>query len=662
MPDGEEFDTQTHALPLWARRVRAVYRRAMGPLGEPVRKGRKLAAKRLGRFYDKRLRKLYDKRLRKPVRRLSKATGKMLRPLQPLIDRARLQVGLHPLDGRVDWAKGAQVGGWVIDPQRPGRRVHVIARCEGEVVAETLADLARRDLVMQRHGDGRHGFVLQLPAAIAHGPERVISIEALAAWGPRRLAGGEVSVGGPGVPDLAEAGASGPEALGEGAAPATAPARPPAPPVALLVWGEGAARRTLGAWSAQSWPNLLSANARDLRDPEALQAFARSSHTVILARAGDAPDPELARIVARVRPIADVLTWDDPAAPWGSRPEARALGVLLGEGLGGGFAVRGHVLADAIEPRRLAGERGLRELELALAADRALRWAHAPAPLLDRSVPSPSWRPLEPPAAQAAEGFYWRAAEAGLAPRLVPAERPDRITLAVWPAGGPAWTGTVKALVAGAPDVEIEVLAPAGTQADAFGPAAGRVEVRPIDAPQGGEGEWMRLLGEAASGEVVVFCRAGVRPPGAGRALDELCAWALSPYAGAVTVELEGPDGPLAGVTLADEAGGWRLVSSFEADRAGQSRPVLAASGLFAVARAKLAAVGGVDDHRFPDTGAELDLCLRLRQAGLPSMLLGGPGGAMPAAPSVAPHAFAAFDPLELAGAAAAFRPAAPSA
>src|SRR5579884_2563195 len=104
MADGSEFDPadmQTHRLPLWARRVRALWRRATAPVREPLRRGGKRAAK------------LFDMRVKKPARRASKVARKLLRLLDPVIGRARTRLGLEPLQGRVDWAKGAQIGGWV---------------------------------------------------------------------------------------------------------------------------------------------------------------------------------------------------------------------------------------------------------------------------------------------------------------------------------------------------------------------------------------------------------------------------------------------------------------------------------------------------------------------------------------------------------------------
>jgi len=543
-----------------------------------------------------------------------------------ILDGARRSVGLRPVKGCVDGVIAGEVRGWALDERRPHRRVHVVARCGGKVVAEGLADLPRRDLLKDGRGDGRCGFVLQLPPELAVGPARRVRIEAQSAWGRTRLVGGEVTLGGRAAPAAAPP-----------AAPAAAPAPPP-PPLALLVWGEGDAAATARSWSAQAWPRLAAARLGPagtdglpaLADPDAVRAFAREAHTVILARAGDLLDPRAAPALAQARPLADVVTFDDPSSSQGLRPEARALGVLAGETLGGVFAVRGHALAAHAE----AGADEVQALELRLAGDRSLRWAHAPAPLVRRDGPIAGWR---------GGGF-------------VPEAAAGRLTLAVWPGEPDAWLATVRALVLAAPDSDLELLAPPGL-ADRL--QTGRpVEVRPIDPPEAGEGRWLRLLGEAATGDAVVICRAGVRPPSS---LGALAAWALSPWCGAATAQLDAPGGPLAGLALSRDGGRWSLASAFDPAFAGRSRPVLAAPAAFmVVSRAGLAAAGGFDDLRFPQGGGDLDLGLRLRRMGLAALLLGGPAAAAeaPLQPAAAPAAFAGFDPAELAAAALAYPPA----
>jgi hypothetical protein len=554
-------------------------------------------------------------------------TGRRARALARRVSTVlRRSVGLRPVQGCVDGAVAGEVRGWAFDEARPHRRVHVAARCDGKVVAEGLADLARRDLLKDGRGDGRCGFVLQLPPELAQGPARRVRIEALSAWGRTRLVGGDIVVGGEAAPEV------------QAPLQAVAQAAAPPPPLALLVWGEGDAAATLRSWSAQPWPGLEAARLGPhgceglptLADPDALKAFARRAHTVLLARAGDVVDARAAPVLAEARPLADVVTVDDPSSAQGRRPEARALGVLVGESLGGAFAVRGHALAAHAEAAM-----DVAALELRLAGDGSLRWAHAPAPLVRRAGPLAGWRGEAAP----------------------PAPRASRLTLAVWPGEAEAWLATVTALIEAAPEMELEVLAPAALAAAA--PAGDALEIRRIDPPDApDEGRWLRLLGEAATGEAVVFCRAGVRPPST---LGALAAWALSPWCGAVTVQVEAPGAPLAGLALQRAADGWRLRSAFDAAHAGRARPVLAAPAAFmAISRAHLAAAGGFDDRRFPGPGADLDLGLRLRRMGFPSLLLGAPAAAADRelSPFAEASMFAGLDAAELAAAALAYPPA----
>ena len=575
-----------------------------------------------------------------------------LRALARRAGQAALKLaGRAPIEGFVDGEAAGEIRGWALDPSRPGRRVHVVAVCAGQVVAEALADLSRMDLVQDGRGDGQHGFRLRLPAAVLDGTARRVRVEAVAGAGRVRLVRGELTL-----------------RADEGAAPA--PGGPSPRPrnevaaqrtVALLVWGEvgsDAAARTQASWAGQTWEDRTLAFAGD--DDASL----RQAHTVLIARAGDLIDADAARLLAEARPLSDVVTWD---APGGRRPEARALGVLLGETLGGAFAVRGHVF-DRLQGS-LELDRGPRRMELRLAADAALRWTHLPAALLTRAEAICGWSPIPRDAAEGLEGFDWREAEGGRPSRLVPSRRPERLTLAAWPASGAAFEASLAGLIGAAdPHTEIEVLAAGLDKAledrlrGAAGEAGDRLSIRPVDPPTGdGAGAWLRVLGEAATGEVVLLCRAGLSlSPGPG-ALDELAAWALSPLVGAATVRIESGGGPVAGLAVSRTADGWRAVPALPSASPGQSHPVLAApAALLAVSRARLAAIGGIDADRFPDAGADLDLGLQLRRMGCASLVLGdlearlGVDGATPEGGAW----FGGFDPEELAAAAFAYGPA----
>ena len=560
----------------------------------------------------------------------------------------RLRALLRPprrIEGFVDGCVAGEIRGWALAPGEPGRRVHVLALCEGQVVAEALADLSRADLLRDGRGDGRHGFRLRLPAALLDGTPRTVRVEAVAAGARERLLRSEVEV-------------RAPEAVQEPIRPAPGPAEGRARALgqgraALVIWGEdeAAAARTKASWDRQDWPDRASLRlAGPDADEAQLRTLFQEAHTLLFARAGDALDPAAARLLVQARPLGDVVVW-------GGRPEARALGVLLGESLGGALAVRGHALGGYpgqwSEALRSPGQR---RLELWLASRPELRWASLAAPISARgdAFASP---PLRREDVEGLAGLAWRDAEGGRAGRLVPDAPAGRITLAAWPAGAAAAQASLASLLAQAPaDAGIELLAAPQDLQSLRGLVDGRdISIRPVDTPErAGAGAWLRALGEAATGEAIVMARADVRlATTAARAIEELAAWCLAPLTGAASVRLQTPAGDLGGLGLARGPEGWRTGPA----QGEGARPVLAAPAAFlAVSRARLAAVGGVDELRFPDRAADLDLGLRLRRAGWSSLVLGdlvatcGEAAALAEGPDLA-----ALDPAELAAAALAF-------
>ena len=546
----------------------------------------------------------------------------LLRRLRALL---RPLIGGGGIEGFVDGCVAGEIRGWAMDRSQPNRRVHVLAISDGRVVAEALADISRADLVQDGRGDGRHAFRLRLPAALLDGEARTVQVQAITGGAPVRLLRGEVEVGPPAEveprPGRVRTGAAGGEA--------TSIERSP-PSMVLALWpGEGEA-----AWADD-------AAVVRLGDGALSEAKLSDAHTVLFAHPGDAIDPAAADLLLRSRPLSDVVTWDGQDA-FSRRPEARRLGVLLGESLGGRLAIRGHVMAlagAALVDALAAGDH--RQAELLLAARPELRWAHLPGPLVAGAPTSP---PLSAP----------------IAPPV-----PERISLAIWPAWSAAAAGSLRALIAQArPETRLEALVEASGAAAARELAAtlGRdLTVRAVDAPEAATpGAWLATLSAAASGEAVVICQAGVRLCDAPGAIEAIAAWASSPLVGTATVEIRGAGPPLAGLALSHGETGWAVRSAFSADLEGRSRPVLAAPAAFlAVGRHKLAMLGELADQRLPAGGVDLDLALRLRRIGLAGVLLGGL--AAEAAAGVQPSgelsgaALAAFDPAELASAAAAW-------
>jgi len=589
---------------------------------------------------------------------------------------APMLIGRRPLEGFVDQAVGGQVRGWAFDPNEPRRRLRIVASHEGKVVAEAFADQLRRDLKQDGKGDGRHGFLLTLPRAVLEAAPCSVRVEAVSGLWRARLVGGSIVLETPPAPLKARRREDRPSA-----APPE-PARAGQTRAALLIWGPGgrpALQRTAECWAGQDWPDTtlarLGAGVSGARvkgregetfgpdDAEALRGVLRAANTVILARTEDAVEPFAARLLIQGRPLADVVTWD-VAGGAGRRPEARALGVLLGETLGGAFAVRGHVFDSCPAGVLTALSRGEpRALELWLAANPALRWAHAPTALTRRAGPIGGWSPIGRNLAEGLCGYDWRPAKDGRPDRLRPTLAARRLSLGVWGGWSRAAAASLDALIGQATDMEIEVLAPAASfakvQAHVGAGTGERRVVRPVDVPgSGGAGAWLRALSEAASGEAVLLCRAGVSLDPAPEALADIAAWALSPLAGTVTIGLAGGRGAaLAGLGLTDSGTEFVVGSAFDAARAGQARPVLGAPAAFlAVARAKLAAVGGVDAEHFPGDGADLDLALRLRRMGCAGVLLGDlgarGGGALTAGQAADRSAVGGFEAGELAAAA----------
>lgn len=570
--------------------------------------------------------------------------------------------GARGIDGFVDGCVAGEIRGWAIDPSQPNRRVHLVAISDGKVVAETLADLLRADLVQDGRGDGRHAFRLRLPAALLDGERRSVQVRAIVGGKSVRLLRGEIEIE-PAVP----VGAAGGQASSSraGAATATSIVEPAPAPLAMAVWPA----QSEDAAPPSDWGALAAAGGRMVRLGASGAGIAElaDAHTVIFARPGDRMEPTASPLLQRSRPLSDVLTWDGPTEA-SRRPEARPLGLLLGETLGGAFALRGHVFRllgpDFVEA---LAQGDIRRAELLLAVRPELRWAHLPG----RLTTNPDAASAFLQAASKAPPAGFRQAEAqGAGPaRLIPTSSPRLLTLALWPRWTSATEASLRSLLAQAPaGMGIEVLAPAAgadkargvVQSLGLGESQG-VSVRAVDdPPMATPGAWLAALTSAASGDVMIVCQAGVRLQEGAAALEEIAAWAASPLVAAVTVPIRRQGSrPLSGLALERTDAGWSVRTAHSAELETGDRPVLAApAGFLAIGRDKLALVGGAAAERLPVGGVDLDLCLRLRRLGLASVLLShivaDADGSRPAG-ELAGAALAAFDPAELAAAAGAY-------
>ncbi len=86
-----------------------------------------------------------------------------------------------------------EFSGWVIELSAPTRRLVVELLANGEVVAETVADMFRQDLLEAGKGDGACGFKVSIPDSLYDGHAHTLALRAKGAkdpfyeLGPRRL-------------------------------------------------------------------------------------------------------------------------------------------------------------------------------------------------------------------------------------------------------------------------------------------------------------------------------------------------------------------------------------------------------------------------------------------------------------------------------------------
>lgn len=78
--------------------------------------------------------------------------------------------------GHVDTVAGARILGWCWIPMDPERHVPIEAVVDGTVVARTLADDVRGDLVNAGLGKGDHAFTLSMPFWMLDGVEREVHV------------------------------------------------------------------------------------------------------------------------------------------------------------------------------------------------------------------------------------------------------------------------------------------------------------------------------------------------------------------------------------------------------------------------------------------------------------------------------------------------------
>jgi Glycosyltransferase 61 len=101
------------------------------------------------------------------------ASGEMLVPSTTGNDNGASADG--PL-GRLEAVADGSAVGWAYDPRSPRQRLALEILIDGEVIAETVADLPRPSLVAEGIGDGRHSFLVKLPLSLCDAATHTIAI------------------------------------------------------------------------------------------------------------------------------------------------------------------------------------------------------------------------------------------------------------------------------------------------------------------------------------------------------------------------------------------------------------------------------------------------------------------------------------------------------
>ena len=79
-------------------------------------------------------------------------------------------------EGNLDWADCGNIAGWVYDRNNPNAALTVEILEGSTVVATGTAADFRQDLLDAGKGNGRHGYVIPIPAALKNGQNRTLSV------------------------------------------------------------------------------------------------------------------------------------------------------------------------------------------------------------------------------------------------------------------------------------------------------------------------------------------------------------------------------------------------------------------------------------------------------------------------------------------------------
>jgi hypothetical protein len=103
------------------------------------------------------------------------ANGRARQSSKTTKPQGRANARASAYDGRLQGVSNGHALGWCWEPSAPRERVQVAIAIDGEIVAESAADIPRPDLA--EYGDGVHGFLIALPDSLqAPGRHHVLAL------------------------------------------------------------------------------------------------------------------------------------------------------------------------------------------------------------------------------------------------------------------------------------------------------------------------------------------------------------------------------------------------------------------------------------------------------------------------------------------------------
>jgi hypothetical protein len=384
----------------------------------------------------------------------------------------------------------------------------------------------------------------------------------------------------------------------------------------------------------QEISQLLPENRRDRvrwidkSQNNALRDFLSESEFVVLARAGDAFNPDLAFILHHLADIPDVVLWNDRLQ---SSREARFETYLLHPPVDG-FAVRANILSQYPGAFLSEAQLGrLHPLRLWLAQQADLVWTSIEQALERQSIlPATKFDGnMRSSFGRLVVDQPWRLREASgnRAPTMIPVAAPERMSLALWR----GWEdGEIKIFSDTIFDLRcpVQALIPTGGNSArgeerraavdriALRSGAKQIYTKLVDCPDD-PSVCIGALLDAADSDVVLYADAQLDL--ASTDLNELLAWSLCEPAGVVTTLLNTDLGPSSNAGLLS---GEDINPPPPRDN-GEAQLVDVVFGdLAAVSKQKAIAAGGFNGAAYGAHFQWLEFCLRLRQSGYYSLSL----------------------------------------